>query len=461
MFYLNDHDRKLLKVTVQQEQFLKSLVIDENGPGTILRDFEMLLNLIKETPLELTPTHQLSSNAITLINSKLVNPIEHGLKPVSQKSFPQVHGLFLLVQASGLTEVIPTKKGRLLEIADDLYTQWQTFNSYDRYGNLLESWYLRTQSREYQGLFDINETFVRCVQLWFETRAKGRIAKERNGLLSELGSYLGTENLGLMDLFGLVQIERSRVVDKRGWQITQINNMPLADAMFPALADGYFLKSTLGTLMSRLVSDYSSLFGVLKPVMQAYWPRWQRELPLAAAEFREGCYTFKLALKERRSDLSLNEMWRQVAIDASATLDDLAFALLDSIDFDADHLYQFAYQTRYGTIQQVKPPQMKEHDLDTSQVLVGNLPLKIGQTMIFTFDFGANWQFAVTLEKIKPGSVIHTPEIIGSHGKAPEQYPDGEDFAFFFDDNFEEIDNDDEEDANDGDDFIDIDLSNV
>ena len=47
--------------------------------------------------------------------------------------------------------------------------------------------------------------------------------------------------------------------------------------------------------------------------------------------------------------------------------------------------------------------------------------------MPFLYDFGADWQFTVTLEKVKPpDSKITQPIVVKSHGKAPKGYDDDE-----------------------------------
>jgi hypothetical protein len=48
--------------------------------------------------------------------------------------------------------------------------------------------------------------------------------------------------------------------------------------------------------------------------------------------------------------------------------------------------------------------------------------------LIYLFDFGDNWEFQLLLEEIKPEVRILYGEMIGSQGKAPEQYPDWGDY---------------------------------
>jgi hypothetical protein len=65
------------------------------------------------------------------------------------------------------------------------------------------------------------------------------------------------------------------------------------------------------------------------------------------------------------------------------------------------------------------------------EVRVGDLPLQVGQSMTFVYDFGDWWEFGVTLEGIDADMKIDGPTVLESHGEPPEQYPDwgaGEDW---------------------------------
>src|SRR5258707_13470194 len=47
------------------------------------------------------------------------------------------------------------------------------------------------------------------------------------------------------------------------------------------------------------------------------------------------------------------------------------------------------------------------------EVTLGSLPLKVGESLRLTYDFGDNWQFDVKLERIDPpGSVKKLPKLL-------------------------------------------------
>jgi hypothetical protein len=66
----------------------------------------------------------------------------------------------------------------------------------------------------------------------------------------------------------------------------------------------------------------------------------------------------------------------------------------------------------------------------TSEVLVGDLPLGVGQEMTYLFDFGDNWEFKVTLERIDPpDAAIKAPVVLESQGEPFEQYRRWDDWS--------------------------------
>ncbi len=108
--------------------------------------------------------------------------------------------------------------------------------------------------------------------------------------------------------------------------------------------------------------------------------------------------------------------------------DSFSSCILDAFDFDDDHLYMFSYRNRFGMLENLNHPYMEEPP-DASKVLIGELSLKPGAAMNFLFDFGDNWKFDVKLERIDPADKkIKGPVVLESHGEAPDQYSDWDDF---------------------------------
>ena len=100
----------------QHERLLRKTVMDENGPGTMLHDFDAFLAFVEEGELPLTGMHQLPRRVLPDLNARLARPLQIGLTRPLQKSYPHVHGLYLLLRASGLTVVQGTDRKPLLGV---------------------------------------------------------------------------------------------------------------------------------------------------------------------------------------------------------------------------------------------------------------------------------------------------------------------------------------------------------
>ncbi len=119
---------------------------------------------------------------------------------------------------------------------------------------------------------------------------------------------------------------------------------------------------------------------------------------------------------------SLGRFWFRIALRAEDTLEDLAHAVLSAVRFDEDHLYLFSYRDRFGSLQQVNHHYMEEGPW-VHEVQIGELECPLGQPMTFLFDFGDNWEFEITPEKVEPDRRIDRWEILEMHGTPPEQHP--------------------------------------
>jgi hypothetical protein len=403
-----------VRLSPQHKRTLRDLTIDESSPGTMLHDFHTLLTFINEQELPVTGMHQLPRRTLPEINARLAHPLQLGLKKPLQKSYPHIHGLYLLVRASGLTCVEGTSKKPLLVVDDAVHQVWEGLNPTERYCTLLETWLLRAHPEiigEQRGrsLFRVPETFREWREFFLRIPNGGMQVAGDKEARDWLRYSPGWHNLGLLDLFGLISVRHGPPEPGKNWRIAQIARTSLGDALL-ALLQAEFFGHVAN--ISSLESGEKMPFGVLQPALQSYFPAWENNLSVPEWAFREGTHVFKV---------SWGQIWRRIAIPAARPLDALASAILRAVEFDHDHLYEFSYQNRFGVSERVNHPYMDEGPW-TSEVLVGDVPLRVGQTMTYVFDFGDWWEFDVTLERVDPGMVIEEPVILEKHGEPPSQY---------------------------------------
>ncbi len=275
---------ELPQVLPEHKKMLQNLVIDAHGPGTILRDFEALLGLLKEKAgLAITTSGQLPLNALKDINAHLAHPIQVNLKRPQQKSYPPIQGLYLLLRASGLTYAGGTGKKPLLLLDEAAYRQWLKLNPTERYCTLLETWILRGKleivGERWTPLEIIPENIGQSAAFYFKIPLAGMpVAGDRD--TTHLLSYIpGWHNLGLLALFGLIHIEEGTPEPGQGWQIKTINRTPMGDALLIVLYR-YFLENL--SPIFEIDDATQTAFNSLQPLLQAYFPAWKNTLPASA-----------------------------------------------------------------------------------------------------------------------------------------------------------------------------------
>ena len=126
------------------------------------------------------------------------------------------------------------------------------------------------------------------------------------------------------------------------------------------------------------------------------------------------------------------KLYRDIEIDSAASLSALAEAIVAAFEFDFDHA--FGFYSKLSDDYQASSEKyelfadMEDGDSDAGsvkQTAVSKAFAKVGKKMLFVFDYGDDWRFAVELLKLgskTPGR--RYPRLLVASGDAPEQYPD-------------------------------------
>lgn len=403
------------------QQALRSQTISELTPGSLLHDFAALLDFVATHELTATGKQQLLPlAALEELNSRMAQPLKLGLKRAMQKSYPHINGLFLLARATGLLRVVRHDETLLWRLDETALAVWQSLNHTEQYFTLLEA-YLYHASEEMIGergrWLNTLGLLGDCQMVWQRIGEQGiRVppGKKQDGYIYRAWLY----HFALLELFGLTRVKPGKAQASTGWSIAAIQQTPFGQALMTLVM--ICAAESLNRLMEIDLEEEEETpphsFTKLQAQFQAYFPDWQRGFALANQEtFQEGVFQFKV---------SLGKIWRRIIIPATTTLDELSDAILESVDFDNDHLHCFEYKNRFGVTARVNHDAMDEPPY-SSEVRVGELPLAPGSTLEYTFDFGDNWEFQLLLESIAPpDKMLKHARIIESRGKAPQQYPD-------------------------------------
>ncbi len=114
--------------------------------------------------------------------------------------------------------------------------------------------------------------------------------------------------LALLELFGLMTVERAEPDEGQSWCVTEVRHTVFGDELL-AIVVNELERENFAHERSEVD------FGVWQPVLKSYFPQWINNLKVAEPEVRDGVYYFKV---------SLGEPWRRIAIPAKSDLDDLA-----------------------------------------------------------------------------------------------------------------------------------------
>ena len=238
------------------------------------------------------------------LNQQLAEPLEIDLQRPQQKSYPSINGLYLLLRTTGMGKIIKQGKKNRLKIDSAIAKQWLAMNPVEQYLNLFEAW-LVVANEEILGEREtyMNEGF-KCLQYWLKMPPEGEQFPDYR-TQANLKYYPEFHNLALMKLFGLVEAEYGKPEGK-GWRVTSVKQTAWGKALIHA---AFGTHEDPSILWERETAE-DLVFGSLQPVLQPYFPQWQRTIELPQRESQPGIYIFKV---------SWHQIWRRIAISSSMT----------------------------------------------------------------------------------------------------------------------------------------------
>lgn len=275
--------------------------VTKTEPGTILQGFQTFLDFVGEKGIAVSSKqHCLPMKSLAKLNQRLSNPIKTALKRPQQKSYPPINGLYLLLRASGLGQIVLRGKKPFLMLDRQLLSSWESLNPTERYFTLLEAWMIRAHEEILgERRSPLNEG-TKCLQYWPQIPNQGQ--KIPNYAEQQSLSYWPElHNLALMQLFGLIQIESGKPEAGKGWRVKKIQKLPFGEALMQVMVRAFLERG----MMWASEDNLSLSFGELQPALQPYFPQWQNTLTIPEFESRSGLYTFKV---------SLGKIWRRIAI---------------------------------------------------------------------------------------------------------------------------------------------------
>jgi len=152
------------------------------------------------------------------------------------------------------------------------------------------------------------------------------------------------------------------------------------------------------------------------------------------------------------------DVFRDIVVNETINLEDLHFFIAKSFGFKGQEMASF-YKTNKQWEQGDEIPlfDMSEDDIDVSMsnCLLSSIFNKVGDKLIYVYDFFSMWTFFIELKEITKTNKLDIPEITLAFGEAPDEAPEKEfkadnsfedDFDSYNEDDFENIDDMDFED---------------
>lgn len=292
-------------LTPAQRQPLAAQDFEQRAPGTILRDFEALLSLIGDAGLPVTPAHLFAMSSLETINRRLAQPLELRLKRASQKSYPPINGLYLVLRATGLGLIETQGKHPRLQLDPLVLASWRSLNAAERYFALLRAWWGRASEEmigERRGGW--GETVLRKTHSFVQHFPKTGILTIQTPQDADLLRYYpGFYNLALLELFGLFEIQAWPPAEGQGWRPERLRMTEWGRALLDSYAG--FLRqslapeaeSTLPLLGLETLADPWDCFEAWARWIRPHLPAWQQDLELPVPVFQPGPHVFKVALE--------------------------------------------------------------------------------------------------------------------------------------------------------------------
>ncbi|TVR81103.1 MAG: hypothetical protein EA405_09255 [Rhodospirillales bacterium] len=413
-----------LALTPAQIHPLETQDFDRHPPGTVLQDFEALLNGVGDQGLPVTSTHLLTMNVLAPLNQALTHPLDLRLKRPQQKSYPPLNGLYLLLRATGLGVVHAQRKTPRLTLDPEGLASWRSLNGTERYFALLKAWWGRAREETIgERAFGGGEILAKTLAFIerFPTTGTLTIGTPRDAEM--LRYYPGLHNLALLESFGLLEVRVRPPTEGQGWQPEWIRLSEWGQIVLGSYTQviRHAVAPESGTSLPTLGFmghlDPLEGFESWRRLVQPHISGWRQDLEIPEPPFQPGPHVFKVALGA--------DCWRRMALRGDSSLAELAATILNAFRFDHDHLYRFSYRDRFGRPVEIDSPDFLEGNPDhafADEVAVGALPLSQGMRIGFLYDFGDQWEFVIEIESLNSGPAIKKPQVLEKHGQAPPQY---------------------------------------
>ena len=404
----------------------KPLKITQSEPTSIVADFTIFLTYLKQQPVILTKAkQQLARKDLRALYELLPNlGLEVGER--STQSYYPVINLFVEL-ALKLQLINQTYSGSTSSfvVAEDQLQAFEKLTATEQYATLLKCFWLEANWETLQGalyathLLSVSALLEYLNGLPVDEKILLQKDQHMEYLLAQYGHFLL-----YFHYFGFWEVELNKELEpKTKIKATAIVIKPILKPLIPTLRSSYKNQMSLHSIAflsvfapqltkgEQTITDEAQFIAALKPLFAK--GQLKKVLQKKESVMLKGEYLLKVA--HSRS------CWRTIALQDSHTLLELHQWIQEAFDFGDDHLYAFYMDNQPFSSNCFNSP----HDAEgpfVDEITIGELYLHEGQQFLYLFDFGDEWTFSVTVDKITEGINDVEPGIREKKGKSPEQY---------------------------------------
>lgn len=401
----------------------------DNQP--IIADFNRFVAYIRTAEtLELTKsTANLRAVDLLALNEMMRQPLQIVKNKPTHKDFILLTAFYYIGLSAELWTIRRNAKGQFyLAAQPSRLSIFDQMTDDERYGFLLQAYwcYFDTEAAyDDRSLRMFDSLFKRFLSLPIgkETAMKNdeRVVEHRAIMLSALGLFDYSAFDKPKDSGYWIKIEKARLseIGQKLLPILETTRL-IVDwvGLDPRMTEKRAEKLLDYDEKSKTDPVHSDFFLEFK---EAY-PNWKVETRLFPIDVPivTGFFTFKISLTPK--------CYRIIVMHSGVTLEELHLAIQEIFDFDNDHLYAFYLNGRIsnqaGNTYSDPRADLDYNEYSADVLSLGEMGLYIGQTMLYLFDFGDDWQFMVEVSGFsasdkKPSGKY---ELIETVGEAPSQY---------------------------------------
>ena len=400
-------------------------IASEQDINSTLSDFMAFCNFIEERKPILSKRNEvLGKNDLFELNNLLKFRKDVDLPKFQQESYPIIDLMFNLAQLGKLHIKNADAKGNVYLEATSRRVSFDALNSFEKYSFLFETFWTQYDFMEILR-FSI-DTIHEIIQTIAKSRPEQKLIK---GAFSKREAYdpVFSYNAVLVNYFSFFGFCSFVPI------VNETKKLTRHDDNIKEVIPNEFGIHICNILISKNITQcnipWLEVYGIYDehgeydskpvPLFRSFEPIFPKGVLLHTVknEIKKvvKCnYTFKVSLEKN--------VWRKIKLSHKDSLEDLHLAIQQAFEFDNDHLYAFFMDGKRYSRNAYHSPRGDEGPF-TDEAIIGKLDLYVGQKILYYFDYGDSWEFAVQLLTIDENEPpLKKPMIIEIKGDAPEQY---------------------------------------